>query len=171
MSYLSVSGFFVAACRPFLSSLPLPFQLKNRRQEHKNWTDNTSTTRPQQQHRGEMLVCVEWDLAALACLERSLSSSSLSSKISISDSLGFGFSNSLTLLSVLLCSSICNLVLTLSRLSLLGGIDRQSKVTQGAGGGTGWWETGRRSVKRWNSKKGGIFKRGKTIDFNSKKTD
>ena len=125
----------MAACRPFLSSLPLPFQLKNRRQEHKNWTDNTSTTRPQQQHRGEMLVCVEWDLAALTCLERSLSSSSLSSKISISDSLGFGFSNSLTLLSVLLWSSNCNLVLTLSRLSLLGGIDRQSKATEGAGGG------------------------------------
>jgi hypothetical protein len=70
-------------------------------------------------------------------------------------------------LSVLLCSSICNLVLTLSRLSLLGGIDRQGKVNLRAGRGTEWCETGRRRGKRRNSKRGGIFKRGKTIDCQS----
>jgi hypothetical protein len=142
-----------------------------RRQERNNRTNKTTTTTPQQQHRRDMLVFVDADLVALACLKRSLSSSSLSSNISMSDSLGLGFSNSLTLLSVLLCSSICNLVLTLSRLSLLGGIDRQGKVNLGAERGTEWWETGRRRVKRRNSKRGGIFKRGKTIDFNFKQTD
>ena len=125
-----------------------------RRQEHNNRTNKTTTTRPQQQHRREMLVFVDTDLVALACLKRSLSSSSLSSNISMSDSLGIGFSNSLTLLSVLLCSSICKLVLTLSRLSLLGGIDRQSKATEGAGGGDWVVRDRRRECEAMKFKKG-----------------
>ncbi len=90
-------------------------------------------------------------LVLLACLERTLSSSSQPSNISRSVTLGLGFSHSLTILSVLvvLCSSCLNLVFTLSRGFLHGGIERR-KATLGNGGGVA--DGGERVARRDRNK-------------------
>jgi hypothetical protein len=93
-----------------------------------------------------------------AFLPHTLFSSSLPSKLFGSVSLCLGFSNSFTLLSVLLCCSFAKLVLTLWRLSL-----RWHKKTTVKGVGVReWCYTGTKSASRRNSKRNEDLKRRKT---------
>ena len=130
MSCLSFWDCVSLASLLYLASLCLSFVLSVIKMNKKQITTNTPTSTPQQKDKDELSVCVAWSLSALLLLRISLLSSSLSS---LSSNVCVGCNNCLTLLSVLLFCSLTNLALTLSRLSLRRGIDKQQTREQRGG--------------------------------------